>query len=245
MDGDGLLLHHLALGGDEEYIVLLQRYVGHSAVHDARHVDRHHFQGAVFLHAMNDATGGEGFFLQSFGVLYQGAHAVDVVAQLVQAWTEYGSFYFYRIIITLNNRVDRYRVTVGNVEGVHVEFGNIEYRKFATRLANQAYCLFIGVAREASCVFQQRTHTLIALHFIVHGAFHLSRDVHQTVVGSHVDYVTIRQTHVARHLAVKNIVVNVGLRDEAVVAINLDVAQCSQVVGSSSHVQSMENRSEG
>ena len=97
MDGDGLFLHHLLLGGDEQHVVGLQWDVGHAAAEDAVHVDGHHLQCAVGLHAVHHGMGGKGFFLQSLGGLKQGAHAVYLSAHLVHARAEHGTFQLHHV----------------------------------------------------------------------------------------------------------------------------------------------------
>ena len=53
------------------------------------------------------------------------------------------------------------------------------------------------------------------------------------------------QPHIARHLAIEDIVVDVAHADETVVAVYADVAECSQVAGSSGHVEGVEHSGEG
>ena len=227
MNGDGALLHLFFLGGNKQHVILLKWHVGCGAVHDALHVNGQHLQRAVCFQSVYDGAGREGVFLQSFGMLYQRAHAVDVSPQLIQARAEHSPLHFYRVAVTLNDGIYRHRVAVGNVKGVHVKFVDVEYRIFSACFSYQSYRLFICVARKASCVFQQCAHALFWCHFIIHGAFHLAGDVHQTVVWPHVDYITVCQAYVASHLAVEDVVVDVGDGYEPVVTVNLDVAQCT------------------
>ena len=138
------------------------------------------------------------------------------------------------------NGVDAHAVAVGHMKAAHVEFLNVEHRIFASRLAVYANSLCIGITGEASGIFQEGAYALVFLHFVVHGALHLARDVHQTIVWSHGNYVAVVQPYVPCHLAVQDIIVDVAHADEVVPAVYLDVSQRSEVVRSTGHVQGMK-----
>ena len=112
-------------------------------------------------------------------------------------------------------------------------------------LAHQSHLLGVGVSGKASCIFEQGTYTLVLAHLIVHGAFHLTGDVDQTVVGPNHDDIVVCQTDVAREFSVEDIVVNVHHRNQFVLTIYLDVTECSDFVGSTSHVERMEHGGKG
>ena len=94
-NGYGAVRHALTLGRNEQHIVFFQRHVSHLARHDACHVNAHHLQRAVFLHAMDDSTIGERLFLQSVSMFNERADAVHLLAYVIQARTEHGTLQFY------------------------------------------------------------------------------------------------------------------------------------------------------
>ena len=177
-------------------------------------------------------------------MFYQGTNTVDLFAEIVHTRAEDSSSHFYSVGITVEDRLHGNGVAVSDAERAHVELVDIEHCIFAACLAVHAHGLLVGVAREATGIAQQRLQALVTLHLIIHGSFHLARDVHQTVVGSHDDDVAVVQPHVARHLPVEDVVVDVADRDEAVVSVNLYVAQRAYVVGAAGHVEGVEHRGE-
>ena len=78
------------------------------------------------------------------------------------------------------------------------------------------------------------------LHLVVHRTLYLSRNVNQTLVRTNDNHVAFSQTDVAGHFAVEYVVVDVNRGYLSVVAEHLYVSQCTDVVGSSSHIQCVE-----
>ena len=130
------------------------------------------------------------------------------------------------------------------MECVHVEFGDVVNRVVASGLAHQPHSLAVGVTGESSCILQQCADALVLLHLIIHRAFHLSGDVHKTVVWLYGYDVAVGKSDVAGELAVEYIVVYVDLAHELVVAVYLDVAERTDVVRPSCHVQGVEHGGE-
>ena len=119
------------------------------------------------------------------------------------------------------------------------------YRILAARLADDAYRLAIGVTREAAGIVNQRTDTLRGLHLVVHGALYLTCDVDQTVVGAYHDDVVVAQADIAAQLAVEDVVVDVDGANQTVVAVYLNITECTNVVRTTSHIQGMEYGGKG
>ena len=82
-------------------------------------------------------------------------------------------------------------------------------------------------------------------HLIEHGALHLAGDVDKCLVGTDGDDVVILQADVAAELTVEQEVVDVDAGDELTATVDLDVAQCTDVVGTTSHVEGIVNGGEG
>ena len=245
MNRDGALVLGLLLGGNEENVVLAQGDVGDGAVEDALQIDAEHFQRAVGLHAMHHGAVEEGIFRHALGSLNQRAHGGDVSAQLIHTPAEHCTLQLHRVFVAIHDRIDRHGVAVGNVEGVHLELAHVEHGILPSGLAEHAHRLLVGVARESAGIFEQRAHALVFLHFVEHRALHLSCDVHHAVVGLHDDEIIVGQADVARLLAVEDIVIDIDRRYEFVVAIDLDVAQRSDVADALGHVERVEHGGEG
>ena len=245
VNGDGAFYLCLLLRGHEEHVVLAQRDIGHSAVEHALQVDAQHFQRAVGLHAVHHGAVQEGLFGHTLSSLDERAHGGDVAAQLVHTLTEHGTLQLDGVLIAVEDAVDAHRVAVGHVEGSHIELTHVEHRELAARLAEHAHRLLVGIAREAAGVFQQRAHALVLSHLVEHRALHLTREVHQAVVGLHHDEVVVGQSDVACLLAVEDIVVDVDGRNQLVAAIHLDVTQRTDVADTLRHIEGVEHGREG
>ena len=72
--------------------------------------------------------------------------------------------------------------------------------------------LLIGFRSITTCILQQGGHTLVLLHLIGHRALHVADDIHDAVVGSHDDDITIGQTDITRETAIEDIVVDIDDR---------------------------------
>ena len=244
MYGDGALNLCFLLRGHEEHVVLAQRDVGYSAIQHALQIYAQHFQRAVGLHAVHHGTVHERLLGHSFGSLDERAYSSDIATQLVHTLTEHGTLQFDGVLIAVEDAVHAHRVAIGYMERRHIELAHIENGELAARLAEHAHRLLIGVAGEAAGVFQQRPHALVLTHFVEHRALHLTREVHQAVVGLDDDEVVVGQADVARLLAVEDIVVDVDRRDEFVAAIHLDVTQRTDIADALRHVEGVEHGGE-
>lgn len=245
VDGDGLVGAGGLLGGDEQHVVLLEWDVGDLSVENALQVDTDHLECAVGFHAVHHGTCGEGVLGDALGMLHQCAHAVDAVAQLILAGAEHGTLHLYGVLEAGQDGVDAHRVAVGHAERAHVKLLDVVHGILAAGLAHHAHRLLISVAREAARIAQQRLHAFVAFHLVVHRALHLAGDVDQTVVRADDDHVAVVQPYVAGHLAVEDIVVDVAHAHQSAVAVNLDVAQRTDVVGATGHIEGVEHSGEG
>ena len=70
-------------------------------------------------------------------------------------------------------------------------------------------------------------------------------DGYETIVWTYYDNIVVGKADITRQFAVQNIVVDINNRYQFVVSVYLDVSQCTQIVGSASHVECMEYGSEG
>ena len=244
-DGDGAFYHLVLTGRDEEHIILLQWYVGHLTTHDACNIDADYLQRAVGFHAMHYGTGCKCFLGESLCMFYESANAVDLFAQVVHAGTEYGSLDFYGIGITWQDRVYANRVAISYTEVGVIEFFYVEYRILSACLTIHANGLGIGISCKTTGILEYGVKALVLLHLVEHRALYLSADVDQAVVWAHHDDIIIGQANVACQFAVENIVVDIYYGYKSVVTINLDVAQGSEVVGASCHIQGMEHGGKG
>ena len=168
-----------------------------------------------------------------------------MVANLVHARTEYGTFDFHHIRITGNDGIDADRVVVGHTERGHIKLVDVIDRILCSWFSNHADWLAIGISGKTSGIVYQGAHALRLLHLVVHGALYLTCNFHQAVVGTHHDDVVVAQAHVATQLAVEDVVIDINGTYEFVVAIDLDITQRTNLAGTASHVQGMEYGREG
>ena len=103
----------------------------------------------------------------------------------------------------------------------------------------------VSISGESASIFKKRVHALVFLHFINHRALYLSGNRNQTVVGSHNDNIIICQTYIAGQFAIENVIIDIYHGNQFVMAINLDVSQCTQVVGATCHIECVENGGKG
>ena len=116
------------------------------------------------------------------------------------------------------------------------------YGVLTARLAHDAYRLAIGITSKATGIVNQRAHTFGRFHFVVHGALYLTGDIYQAVVSTYYDDIVVTQADITAELTIQDIVIYVDSANQTVVAINLDVTQCTDIVRTASHIQSMEYR---
>ena len=188
---------------------------------------------------------GKGFFGYAFCMLYKRAHAINVLSNVIHARTEYCSFHLNCVLVSWQNGINAHGVAVGNVETAEIKFFNVEYGIFTTCLAVHTYTLHICIACETTCIFQKRVEALIFLHLVYHWAFHLTRYSYQAVVRTNHDNIVVGKTHIACELSVENIVVYIYNCNKFVVAIHLDVSECTQIVCSACHIECMEHGCKG
>ena len=244
MNGDGLLLHHVLLGRDEQHILVLQWDVGNFTAEYSVDVHGYHFQRAVGFSAVHHGTGCEGTLGESVGSLYQGFDGLYVATDLIHAGTEDGTFYLDHVLITRYDGVDAYRVAVGEAERREVELVDIEDGILTARLSEHADRFCVGVAGEASRITKQGAKAFVARHLIVHRTFHLTSDVDEAVVGSYNDNVAVGKFDVARQTAVLQVVVDVDVANEAVASVNFYVSERTEVAGTSGRIEGVEGGGE-
>lgn len=75
--------------------------------------------------------------------------------------------------------------------------------------------------------------------------YHVPGKIHQTVVRTDHNDIVVGKAHITRQFAVEHIVIDIHYGDKAVVAIDLDVTKCTEVVCSSCHIKGMEHGGEG
>ena len=242
VNGDDRLNLHLLLGGNKQHIFVLQGDVGHRSVQDSLNVDSYDLQRAVCLLPVHDGMGGESILGKSLSLFEQRLHAARLLAQLVHARPEHGTFHLNHVGKTGNNGVNTHRVLIGYAERCHIELSHIVDRIAGSRLPHHAHRFLVGIACKAACIVDKSTHALVLLHFIEHGTLHLSRNVDQTVVGSYGNDIVVGQTHIAFELSVQNIVIHVDRSDKLVVAEHLDISQSTYAIGTSGTIQGMEHR---
>ena len=131
------------------------------------------------------------------------------------------------------------------MEGPHVELVDGVHRVQGAALADDAHGAAVGVAGESAGILDERLQAFVLLHFIVHGSLDAAGDADQTVVGLDDDHIVVSQTHVAGGLAVEDVVIDVDGRYEAVVAVDLDVTQRTDVVDAARHVEGVEHGGKG
>ena len=111
---------------------------------------------------------------------------------------------------------------------------------FSTILTGHTDALFVSVARKAARVTQQRGERFVPFHLVEHRAFHLTAHFHQSIVWTHDDDVVVIQSHIASGITVDDVVIDVNRGDDASLTIDLDVAQCTDIVDATSGVKSIE-----
>ena len=116
---------------------------------------------------------------------------------------------------------------------------------FSACLAVQSYRFLVSIACKTTGILQKGIDALVLLHFVDHRALYLSGDGYETIVWTYYDNIVVGKTDITRQFSVQDIVVDVDNCYQLVMSVYLDVSQCTQIVGSASHVEGMEYGGEG
>ena len=116
IDGQRTEVLVFSLCGDEEDILVLQRYISRRAIDDSIQVDREDLLRTVGFHAAYDRPGRHGFFGQAVSTLNERTDTVHLLAQSVHTRTEDGTLDLDHILETVDDRVDNDRVAIGHLE---------------------------------------------------------------------------------------------------------------------------------
>ena len=111
MDGHRTTAHRLDTIWDKEFILVLQRHVGHSTGHNTINIDRDDTTRTVSLHAMQNGTSHESLLRETSCILYQGTNR-RTVAQIVHTRMEDSTRDRDRILVTAVNGIDDDRVAI-------------------------------------------------------------------------------------------------------------------------------------
>ena len=187
----------------------------------------------------------DGTFGKSCGSLYQCLDGIDFATDLIHARTEHGTTNLNHVLIAVQGGVNADAVLIHQLERAHVEFANAEYGVACTCLTIHADGFGIGVASETASIAQKGSGTLGLLHLVEHGALHLTRDIHQSLVGTDGDDVIVLQTYIARELAVQQEVVDIDIRQQLAITVNLDITQCTYIVRTACHIQGIIDGGKG
>ena len=103
----------------------------------------------------------------------------------------------------------------------------------------------ISVASESACIAQQGGCTLRLLHLVEHRTFYFTRDVDQCLVGADGDDVVVLQSHVTAQLTIQQEVIDVDIAQQLAMTKNLHVAQRTNVVGATCHVEGVVDGGKG
>ena len=245
--GVGILagVDHLALHVEVPFaahVVLLQGDVGLGAVEYALEVYAHHLEAEVLLLAVHHGALLIGILPQAVGGLNEFPYALDVVAELELACMVDGAAHLHHVAVLHHHAVHIDFVAVLDDESAHFKLVDGVDASFVAGLARQPDVLGVGVAGVAAGKPEQLLYALIVAHLIVHGSLDLAVHLHQAVVGAHHDDVLVLQPYVAGAVAVDEVVIDVHRGQHAVVAIDLDVAQCTDVVDAAGGVEGVESR---
>ena len=182
-----------------------------------------------------------GILGSSVGMLNECAHTVDVFSQLVDTRTEHSPFHLNAILIAIKDRVNRHLVAIGHAKIAHFELIHVEHRSAFTRSTQQPNRFFIRIAGKTTGIAQQRAHAFVAPHLIGHRTFHRTLHINQAVIRPYNDDIIVVQPDVTHQTTIENIIIHIDHRHQTPTTINLDVAQCAQLVDAASHVKRMEN----
>ena len=192
-------------------------------VHQSIKIDGHSLEAAVFLAAIENNAVGKGIFGRSTCFFYQLANGRNASIHLVHTWTENRTLDFHHIGVAIENRVHEDGVAISHLEGSALKFIKIIYGIATATLTHQTNSIGEGIACETARITNQGAQALSALHFVVHRALHLSRDIHEAVIRIYSDNVSRGQAYVACQVTTEDVVINVHLGDKCSVAIHLNI----------------------
>ena len=152
-DGECAILAQILLGGDKQYILVLQRHIGYSAIQDALEINRYCLQRAVGQQAVQYYTSGRSILGNTLGSLNQALNGSNMTAQLELSRTEHGTLNLNHILVTVNHAINGNGIAIGHLEVRHIELVNIIYGIALATLAHQANRLFVGIACKATGIF--------------------------------------------------------------------------------------------
>ena len=176
----------LCQGGNEKDVFILQRNICHSAFQDAFNINGKYGLCAIGFHAAQDGTGGHSLLGESVGLLQQGADGGHLATQLIHAGTEYGSFNLHHILITVEYLLYLYTIAILQSEASPIKLIDIEDTLHLSVLALDTQRLFVGITSKTATVLQKGGQALVLTHLIGHGAFDLSTDFHNSIIGPHL-----------------------------------------------------------
>ncbi len=177
-------------------------------------------------------------------MLYQRTDRINLIAQLIESRTEYCTLNLYHILITVENTVNRYDITIVYLKSSHLKLPYVIDRLLSAGLTQQTDTLLIGIACKATCILQQGGDTLRLKHLVKHRTLDITLYLYQGIVRTHDYHVIILQTNIARHLAIKNIVIDIHCGNLSATTENLDASQRSEVTDTACHIQGMEHSRE-
>ena len=179
-------------------------------IHYTLYIYDNNLQCTVFLHSVNKRTGCEGIFAQTTCSLYKLTNRCNIAVHLIFTRTHYGTFYFYHIAITLQRTVHRDRIAVSQMERIAFKLIDGVDREFAASFAHQIYIALISITGKSTSILDERTHTFLLFHFVVHGALYLTCNIDKTLIGTDYNHVTRSQTHITLHVSIQNVIIDVA-----------------------------------
>ncbi len=240
-DGERLLTLHVHRRRNKQHVAVAQRHIRRRAVEKGIQVDALHLQRAVLIKAVHHGARSESILAQSSGSLQQGTYALYVASQLILTSMHHGTSHLHHILEACHHAIHIDAITIAQRETPHLELVNGVHAVLCASLARQTNVAGIGIASEATGILQHLLHALAGLHLVEHGALHLAAYTNQRLVGSHKNHIVVLQTHIARRIAVQQIVVNVKCTNLATLPENSDVAQRAHIADAAGVVQSVES----
>ena len=148
----------------------------------------------------------------------------------------------HRVLITAKDGINCHRVAIHQLEGGHLEFRDIVSREAFTGYTVDTDSLGVGACGKATCIFEQRSHALVLLHFISHRALDITGNVDNALVRTNHDDIVVGQTDITRELTIEDIVVDIDRGDLTTTTEDLDIAQGTEAVSTIGDVDGMEHR---
>ena len=105
--------------------------------------------------------------------------------------------------------------------------------------------LTIGTRSKTACIFEQGSHTLVLLHLIGHRALHKTCNIDNTIEGTDHDHIIVSQTDIARKFTIEDIVIEIDRGHLTTTTEDLDVTKRTDAIDTTSHIEGMEDGSEG